>query len=109
MKSFAILTTPIVLRWPAPSSLEAVTRALFDLGDQFSADFLRPAGEAFALLNMWRVFKDPPSLFIGGVAHFRDGGGSIEMRGGPCVAGREVGRTRVVALLSGHTGSAGMG
>jgi hypothetical protein len=27
---------------------------------------------------MWRVFKNPPSLFIGGVAHFRDGGGSID-------------------------------
>jgi hypothetical protein len=26
--------------------LEAATRALFDPGDQFSADFLHPAGEA---------------------------------------------------------------
>jgi hypothetical protein len=37
-------------------------RALFDLGDQFSADFLRPAGEA-ALVSpdsvSWRVFKNP--------------------------------------------------
>ena len=60
MKSFATVTTPIVLPWPVRRGLEAATRALFDLGDQFSADFLRPAGEAFALLNMWRVFKDPP-------------------------------------------------
>src|SRR5262249_29948063 len=37
---------PIVLPWPVRSSLEAATRALFDFGDQFSADFLRPAGEA---------------------------------------------------------------
>jgi uncharacterized protein (DUF2236 family) len=51
--------------------LEAATRALFDLGDQSSADFLRPVGEA-ALVSpdsvSWRVFKNPLSLFIGGVA-----------------------------------------
>jgi len=51
--------------------LEAATRALFDLGDQSSADFLRPAGEA-ALVSAdsvsWRVFKNPLSLVIGGVA-----------------------------------------
>ena len=45
-------------------------RALFDVGDQ-SADFLRPAGEA-ALVSpdsvSWRVFKNPLSLFSGGVA-----------------------------------------
>jgi hypothetical protein len=40
MKSFA---TPIVLPWPVRSGLEAATAALFDLGDQFSVDFLRPA------------------------------------------------------------------
>jgi uncharacterized protein (DUF2236 family) len=51
--------------------LEAATQALFDPGDQSSADFLRPAGEA-ALVSpdsvSWRVFKNPLSLFIGGVA-----------------------------------------
>jgi uncharacterized protein (DUF2236 family) len=51
--------------------LEAATRALFDLGDQFFADFLRPAGES-ALVSpdsvSWRVFKNQLSLFIGGVA-----------------------------------------
>jgi uncharacterized protein (DUF2236 family) len=65
------VTTPIVLPWPLQSGLEAATRALFDLGDQSSADFLRPAGEA-ALVSpdsvSWRVFKNPLSLFIGGVA-----------------------------------------
>jgi uncharacterized protein (DUF2236 family) len=44
---------------------------MFDLGDQSSADFLRPAGEA-ALVSpnsvSWRVFKNPLSLFLGGVA-----------------------------------------
>jgi uncharacterized protein (DUF2236 family) len=65
------VTTPIVLPWPLQSGLEAATRALFDLGDQSSVDFLRPAGEA-ALVSpdsvSWRVFKNPLSLFVGGVA-----------------------------------------
>jgi len=65
------VNAPIVLPWPLRSGLEAATRALFDLGDQSSADFLRPAGEA-ALVSpdsvSWRVFKNPLSLFIGGVA-----------------------------------------
>ena len=65
------MTAPIVLPWPLRSGLEAATRALFDLGDQSSADFLRPLGEA-ALVSphsvSWRVFKNPLSLFIGGVA-----------------------------------------
>ena len=65
------MTAPIVLPWPLRSGLEAATRALFDLGDQSCADFLRPLGEA-ALVSpdsvSWRVFKNPVSLFIGGVA-----------------------------------------
>jgi uncharacterized protein (DUF2236 family) len=65
------LTTPIALPWPLRSGLEAATRALFGLGDQSSVDFLRPGGEA-ALVSpdsvSWRVFKNPLSLFIGGVA-----------------------------------------
>jgi len=65
------VTAPIVLPWPLRSGLEAATRALFDLGDQSCADFLRPLGEA-ALVSpdsvSWRVFKNPLSLFIGGIA-----------------------------------------
>jgi len=65
------VNAPIVLSWPLRSGLEVATRALFDLGDQSSTDFLRPAGEA-ALVSpdsvSWRVFKNPLSLFIGGVA-----------------------------------------
>jgi uncharacterized protein (DUF2236 family) len=61
---------PIILPWPLQSSLEAATQALFDRGDQSSVDFLRPSGEA-ALVSpdsvSWRVFKNPLSLFIGGV------------------------------------------
>ena len=65
------MTTPIFPPWPLRSGLEAATRALFNLGNQSSADFLRPAGEA-ALVSpdsvSWHVFKNPLSLFIGGVA-----------------------------------------
>jgi uncharacterized protein (DUF2236 family) len=65
------VTAPIVLPWPLRTGLEVATRALFALGDQSSADFLQPAGEA-ALVSpdsvSWRVFKNPLSLFIGGVA-----------------------------------------
>lgn len=71
MKSFARATTPIVLPWPLQGGLAAATRALFDLGDQSSADFLRPVGEAVLVPSdsvSWRVFKNPLSLFIGGVA-----------------------------------------
>jgi uncharacterized protein (DUF2236 family) len=61
---------PIILPWPLQSSLEVATQALFDRGDQSSVDFLRPRGEA-ALVSpdsvSWRVFKNPLSLFIGGV------------------------------------------
>jgi uncharacterized protein (DUF2236 family) len=71
MKGFATVTTPIALPWPVRRGLEAATRALFYPGNQFSADFSRPAGEA-ALVSpnsvSWRVFKNPLSLFIGGVA-----------------------------------------
>ena len=65
------MTAPIVPPWPLRGGLEVATRLLFDLGDQSSADFLRPAGEA-ALVSpdsvSWRVFKNPVSLFLGGVA-----------------------------------------
>jgi hypothetical protein len=64
------VTTPIVLPWPLQSSLEAATRVLFEPVDRPSLDFSQPAGEA-ALVSpnsvSWRVFKNPLSLFIGGV------------------------------------------
>ena len=65
------MTAPIVLPWPLQNGLEAATRSLFDLRELPSADFSRPVGEA-ALVPAdsvsWRVFKNPLSLFIGGVA-----------------------------------------
>ena len=65
------MTAPIVLPRPLQTALEAAARALLDVGDQSPADFLLPAGEA-ALVPpdsvSWRVFKNPLSLLIGGVA-----------------------------------------
>jgi uncharacterized protein (DUF2236 family) len=62
--------TPIILPWPLQSSLEAAAGALLEPGDGSHIDFLRPTGEA-ALVSpdsvSWRVFKNPLSLFIGGV------------------------------------------
>jgi uncharacterized protein (DUF2236 family) len=64
------VSTPIVLPWPLQSGLEAATRALLDPGHRSSIDFSRPTGEA-ALVSpdsiSWRVFKNPLSLFIGGI------------------------------------------
>jgi uncharacterized protein (DUF2236 family) len=64
------VTTPIVLPWPLQRSLEAAARVLLEPTDQFHIDFSRPTGEA-ALVSpdsvSWRVFKNPLSLFIGGV------------------------------------------
>jgi uncharacterized protein (DUF2236 family) len=61
---------PIVLPWPLQSGLEATARVLLDPGDRPHIDFSRPVGEP-ALLSpesvSWRVFKNPLSLFIGGV------------------------------------------
>ena len=66
----AAKNAPVVLPWPLQRGLEAATRALLDPCDQSSVDFLRPTGES-ALLSpdsiSWRVFKNPVSLFIGGV------------------------------------------
>ena len=62
--------TPVVLPWPLQIGFELATRALLDPGDQSSVDFSRPAGEP-AIVSpdsvSWRVFKNPVSLFVGGV------------------------------------------
>src|ERR1700747_3707913 len=64
------MTTPSVLPWPLQRRLEAIARVLFKPADRSQIDFSRPVGEA-ALLSpesvSWRVFKNPLSLFIGGV------------------------------------------
>jgi uncharacterized protein (DUF2236 family) len=62
--------TPIILPWPLQSSLEAAAWTLLEPGDGSHIDFSRPIGEP-ALYSpdsvSWRVFKNPLSLFIGGV------------------------------------------
>jgi uncharacterized protein (DUF2236 family) len=62
---------PIILPWPLQSSLEAAARVLLEPTDGSRIDFSRPIGEP-ALLSpdsvSWCVFKNPLSLFIGGVA-----------------------------------------
>jgi uncharacterized protein (DUF2236 family) len=64
------ISTPIILPRPLQNSLEAAARALLELDDRSHTDFSRPVGEA-ALVSpdavSWRVFKNPLSLFIGGV------------------------------------------
>jgi uncharacterized protein (DUF2236 family) len=68
--AFVAVTMPIVLPWPLQSRLEAAARALLEPADRSHIDFSRPIGEA-ALISpdsvSWRVFKNPLSLFIGGV------------------------------------------
>jgi uncharacterized protein (DUF2236 family) len=68
--AFVAPTTPIILPWPLRSGLEAAARALLQ-PDPCRVDFSRPAGEAALLAPdsvSWRIFKNPLSLFIGGVA-----------------------------------------
>jgi uncharacterized protein (DUF2236 family) len=64
------VTPPIILPWPLQNSLEIAARLFLQAGDHRSIDFLRPAGEE-ALVSAdsvsWRVFKNPLSLFVGGV------------------------------------------
>ena len=68
--AFVAVTTPIVLPWPLQSSLEAAARTLLESSDRSHIDFSRPTGEA-ALASpdsvSWRIFKNPLSLFIGGI------------------------------------------
>ena len=67
---FVAVNTPIILPWPLRSGLEAIVRALLEPGDRPPIDFSKPIGEP-ALVSpnsvSWRVFKNPLSLFIGGV------------------------------------------
>jgi uncharacterized protein (DUF2236 family) len=68
--AISAVTTPITLPWPLQSSLEAAARGLLQPDDRSHVDFSRPAGEP-ALVSpdsvSWRVFKNPLSVFIGGV------------------------------------------
>ena len=67
---FVAVSTPIILPWPLRSNLEATVRALLEPDDRPPIDFSKPIGEP-ALVSpdsvSWRVFKNPLSLFVGGV------------------------------------------
>jgi uncharacterized protein (DUF2236 family) len=61
----------IVLPYPFRAPAEAIMRALMEADDAPFLDFKEPAGEAALLAPdsvSWRVFKNPVSVFIGGVA-----------------------------------------
>jgi uncharacterized protein (DUF2236 family) len=68
--TFAATAAPMVLPGPLQERLEAAVRALSEADGRSRVDFSQPAGEA-ALLPVdsvsWRVFKNPVSLFIGGI------------------------------------------
>jgi uncharacterized protein (DUF2236 family) len=69
--TIALASTPITLPSPFQDLLEAAARALMDPDDWGDINFLQPPGEA-ALVSpdsvSWRVFKNPLSLFVGGVS-----------------------------------------
>ena len=61
----------IALPSPLERRLDAATRAFIHADERFDADFSTPVGEpAFTSPDSisWQVFKNPMSLFIGGVA-----------------------------------------
>jgi uncharacterized protein (DUF2236 family) len=65
-----ILPSALTLPWPLQNRLEDAVRALLEDGTQARIDFSKPPGEP-ALLSpdsvSWRVFKNPVTLFIGGI------------------------------------------
>jgi uncharacterized protein (DUF2236 family) len=66
-----LLPTAITLPWPLRDRLDDLFRALLEDGaHDAKIDFARPAGEPALLAPdsvSWRVFKNPLSVFIGGV------------------------------------------
>jgi uncharacterized protein (DUF2236 family) len=64
-------TGPLTLPWPLQGRLESAVAALYRLPGGPADDFARPEGEvALAAPDSlsWMVFKNPVTLFIGGVA-----------------------------------------
>jgi uncharacterized protein (DUF2236 family) len=66
-----LLPASLTLPWPLQSRLDELLRALLkDGAEPQKIDFTQPAGEAALLAPdsvSWRVFKNPLSVFIGGV------------------------------------------
>jgi uncharacterized protein (DUF2236 family) len=64
-------TSPLMLPWPLQGRLEAAVAALYRPPDGMAVDFASPAGEAALAAPdslSWLVFKNPVTMFIGGVA-----------------------------------------
>jgi uncharacterized protein (DUF2236 family) len=64
------VSSPLILPWPLQVGFEAATRSLLKLDDRPRIDFAQPVGEAALVAPdsvSWRVFKNPLSLWIGGV------------------------------------------
>ncbi len=71
MAMLQLLPTALTLPWPLQDRLDDFLRALLEDGAAARLDFTQPAGEAALLAPdsvSWRVFKNPLSVFIGGVA-----------------------------------------
>jgi len=65
-----LLPSSVTLPWPLQDRLDELLRALLDDGDQARIDFTRPTGEPALLAPdsvSWRVFKNPLSVFVGGI------------------------------------------
>lgn len=63
--------SPLILPRPLQERLEAAVQSFIHADQRFDADFSSPLGEpAFTAPDSvsWRVFKNPLSLFVGGVA-----------------------------------------
>ncbi|HJV62365.1 MAG TPA: oxygenase MpaB family protein, partial [Albitalea sp.] len=68
-----MLSEPVAWQLPAPlhRRVEAQVAHLFQPPGRAAEDFSRPAGEAALVAHdsvSWRVFKNPVTLFVGGVA-----------------------------------------
>lgn len=65
-----LLPSAITLPWPLQNRLEDLLRTLLEDGARDKIDFAQPADEPALLAPdsvSWRVFKNPLSVFIGGV------------------------------------------
>jgi uncharacterized protein (DUF2236 family) len=68
---FVTARKPFPLPWPLARRLDRASRTLLEVDGEPPPDFSQPRGEpAFSSPSSvsWRVFKNPVSLFIGGVA-----------------------------------------
>lgn len=66
-----LTSRPLTLPWPLQGRLESALAMLFQADGRTGEQFARPAGEAALIAPdslSWMVFKNPVTMFIGGVA-----------------------------------------